>query len=182
MLTDFQKRKVAVEFMLFDHDRDGVVERSDIETVADALADMYGWSDGSTEHSRIKSAYENIWQAFWAPTDTDGDGRVNLEERIAAGEYFASMPPEQAHGAADPVITAVFDALDGDDDGFITAEEYERFLRANQVDDHVIAEAVAKVCGDEDGRISRDEYAQMMFDYYLTEDPNAKANWAYGVR
>ena len=182
MLTDFQKRKLVVEFLLFDRDHDGVVEADDFRGVAAGLAAENGWSDGSSEATRIRAAYESLWDAFWSPADTDGDGRVNLEERFQAVAYFESMPRDEAKAAATPVIRGLFDALDTDDDGYISVEEYARFLRANGAGADAVTEAVQRVVGDQDGQLSRDEYVDLMFDYYLSDDQEVRANWAFGVR
>ena len=92
------------------------------------------------------------------------------------------MPRDEAKAAATPVIGGLFDALDTDGDGYISAEEYARFLRANGAGADAVTEAVQRVLGDQDGRLSRDEYVDLMFDYYLSDDQEARANWAFAVR
>src|SRR5687768_7264930 len=126
MLTDFQKRKFAVEFLLFDHDKDGVVERVDLQLMADGLASQYGHAAGSQAHQRLRGVFDRIWDAFWTQGDADGDGRVNLGERLASMEEFTSIPPEAARTYADPVIGDLFEVVDADGDGFVTADEYSR--------------------------------------------------------
>jgi Ca2+-binding EF-hand superfamily protein len=180
MLTDLQKRKFAVEFLLFDHDKDGVVDRQDLQMMADNLAGQYGHADGSQEHERTRAVFDRIWEAFWAQGDADGDGRVGLSERLASMEEFTAISAEQARGFSEPVIGGLFDLLDADGDGAITADEYRRFLRANGIAGDLVEDAVSRVVSD--GRLARQEYVDVMLDYYLTTDADAAANWAWGAR
>ena len=180
MLTDLQKRKFAVEFLLFDHNRDGVVERADLQLMADNLASLYDHGEGSEEHGRMRAVFDQIWDAFWAQGDADGDGRVGLTERLASMEQFISISPEQARGFSAPVISGLFEVVDADGDGSISPDEYRRFLRANGVADDLVSDAVSRVFAN--GQMSRDEYVDLMLDYYLETDPEAAANWAWGAR
>ena len=181
MLTDFQKRKLALEFLMYDADGDGVVEKEDVHTVGVELARMYGWTEGSEEFERLTTAYDDVWNVFWSPADQDNDGRVNLDERMVAGEYFVGMPEEQAREAAQPVLTAVFSAMDADNDGFISVDEWRKFLRANRIDDAAIDEALRNLDVDDDGKISLDELSDMMFGYYTAQDQSDPANWIYAM-
>src|SRR5688500_14872188 len=109
MLTDVQKRKFAVEFLLFDHDKDGVVDRADLKLMAEGLAEPYGHAEASDQQAAIGGVFDRIWEAFWSVGDTDGDGRVNLTERLDSMEQFLSIPAEQARSFSAPVIGGLFE-------------------------------------------------------------------------
>ena len=180
MLTNLQQRKFAIEFLLFDHNKDGVVERADLQLMADNLAAQYDHPDGSAARARLGEVFARIWEAFWSQGDTDGDDRVTLTERLTSMEQFIAISPEQARAFARPVIEGLFEVVDADGDGSITEEEYRRFLRANGIAEDLVDDAVSRVL--DDGPLSGEEYVDLMLDYYLATDADHRANWAWGAR
>jgi len=74
----------------------------------------------------------------------------------------------------------MFDAVDLDGDGVISIKEYNIVLKAQGCSDEDSRHAFAKLDLDGDGRISREEYARAIYDYHVSNDPNAPGNWFYG--
>jgi Ca2+-binding EF-hand superfamily protein len=172
----------CAEFYLLDINKDGVVERDDLMGLATRIAERSGWSEGSAEYERVSTAYDAIWSSFWAASDTDGDGRVTIDERFAGLEFFDSLPAEELKSVASPPISAVFDALDLDGDGEISRGEYSACVTALGVSEADADEAFEKLDANSDGRLTRDEYIDRLIEFYASSDPEVAGNWAWAVR
>src|SRR5512142_914004 len=104
-LTAFQKRKLARMFAVLDLDRDGYLQRSDYTRRVDAVARMKGWTQESPEDQRnlrfalqdweglcesadvdqddrdaVRSYSRGDAQLLFDAMDTDGDGKISLDE------------------------------------------------------------------------------------------------------
>lgn len=128
-------------FEAMDTNDDGFV--SDTEYRAFAKVDASQGAAHAAAHSSV------VQRDLWARLDADGDGR------ISAGE-----------ADADTVFDGDFDAMDGDDDGFISDTEYRAFakLDASQGAAHAARHSAVvqrdtwtRLDADADGRISATE-------------------------
>ncbi len=81
------------------------------------------------------------------PWDTDGDGVISDEERQAAREAIAAKITEMR--------TKRFNELDGDEDGYLTAEE---LLAIPRITEAMAARMIRHLDKDLDGKISLDEF------------------------
>jgi EF-hand domain pair/EF hand len=178
MVSALRAGKYEGEIKRWDTDGDGVIEKEDFALAGDRLTQLTGASGAKAQ--QIKDAFGGVWQAWWAPADRDGDGRVSAEEFMQATEWLESLPRDQALSAAADVIGAMFDALDRDDDGMIEADEYKAFVDAAHGDTAGADRAWSMMDSNNDGMISRDEFVTHLSDYYTSDDPGAVGNWIFG--
>src|SRR4028119_873773 len=80
MLSEFQKRKLALGFYKYDLSKDGIVEAKDLELLAHKVADLLKVKQGDADREKIVSAYKALWDTVFKPGDTDGDNKVTFDE------------------------------------------------------------------------------------------------------
>lgn len=177
-MTEFQRRKLALMFYRVDTSKDGYVERSDWEHQGQRIAELQGMKSGTAEYGRVISAYGALWDTYFRLADADGDGKVSLDEYLAGVEQFIALQGYSEDGLAKN--RAMFDAVDLDGDGVISIKEYVIVLKAQGCSDEDSRLAFSKLDLDRDGKISREEYARAIYDYHVSDDPNAPGNWFYG--
>jgi juvenile hormone diol kinase len=179
MLTDLQQRKLAHTFKLWDANRDGVVEQADYQLLIDRVAAVRGWAPGSAGYQGLQQMYLGSWEAIRAYADTNRDNQVSLAEWMAC---FADWlkDPAAFRQMITPMSDAVFGLLDQDGDGTITRDEWDLHARLyNAVPDSTGA-IFSRLDADGDGRIPKDEFIAVSLDFFLTDDPQAPANWMFG--
>src|SRR5687768_9888919 len=120
MLSPVVQRKTAVLFKMFDGNGDGFWDESDFEQFFERIARSRGSEPGSPEMQELSQVFMQIWDGLKA-ADTDGDGRVSLEEALEYQEQ--NITPEAARSYAQ----VVFPMLDADGDGEIGLEEYRAY-------------------------------------------------------
>ncbi len=96
---------------------------------------------------------------FFAKYDTDGDGEITSEE-LGAGNTGRMMPPPPSVEDEDSE-DSFSSSTDTNGDGVISVEEYEAFVKNNNITDALSAEDFFNLYDtDKDGKISVDEVRQ----------------------
>ncbi|MEU0148932.1 oxygenase MpaB family protein [Streptomyces sp. NPDC006288] len=110
-------RRSAREFFteVLDQTGDGHLDWPDLAAMARELCSRLDLDE--PEETRLYDAFAAWWRELQTALDTDGDGRVSVEE-------YAAAAPSLAGPALIRVAEALFAATDADGDQFIDAEEY----------------------------------------------------------
>lgn len=178
MISEFQKRKMALAFYKFDSSKDGVVEQSDFELYGKKVAEYMGLKAGSAAYQETVKRASGIWDAYFKAADRNGNGQVTLDEYIKSNSQFLSHTG--AVGMAVEANKALFGALDTDGSGHIQLNEFKAFVVPMGVTESEAVAAFSKLDLDGSGQITRDEFAKNLADYYTSNDPGAAGNWFYG--
>ena len=177
-MSNFVKRKVAMAFYLFDRNKDGVLEEEDFVRLGAAVADLQGVPAESERYRQIIAAHRGWWNAYFKGGDVDGDGKLTLEEYFAnLGRWVESNTDPMAHAIAGNAL--VFDTIDVNGDGVLSADEFSTYLRAYGLTDADARTAFAHLDREHSGSISRAEFARSMSEYYLSES-HGPSEWFYG--
>lgn len=174
-MTDLLARKHAHFFNMLDKNQDRVLERADFLNFLDSLTSIRGWSPGSSEYERSRELVMSWWDAFKQAADTDDNGQVSCEE-------FSSVMAQTDAEAFAGVANWLFDIVDADGAGTISAEEYRQLEAAVMADDSGARDTFAKIDQDGDGRLSRDEFTTLIVEYHTSEDENSAGNALFRFR
>lgn len=182
MLSELLNKKHTKNFWVYDADKNGYVEKADLELCALNLALLRGWEPGMPEFEDLSAKYAAIWQKFWQPADLNGDGKVELEDYLTVAEKSIANFPNSAElqEAHDAKASIIFSILDADSNGTISLDEYKQFCKAVQLDEDISEVAFAKLDQNGDGVISSEEYLERSKEFHTSDDPNIPGNWLYG--
>ncbi|MEF9887287.1 oxygenase MpaB family protein [Streptomyces sp. P9-A4] len=115
-------RRSAEEFFrqVLDQTGDGYLDWPDLAAMARELSTRLDLDE--PEETRLYDAFAAWWRELQAALDTDGDGRVSIEE-------YAASVPSLAGPALIRVAEVLFDATDKDGSGTVDADEYRTLFR-----------------------------------------------------
>ncbi len=174
-MTDLLARKHAHFFNMLDKNQDQVLERADFVKFLDSLTSIRRWSPESPEYQRSREIVMSWWNAFKQAADTDDNGRVSCDE-------FTSVLAQADVQAFAEVANWLFDILDADGAGTISAEEYRQLEAAVMADDSGARDTFAKIDQDGDGRLSREEFIAVLVEYQTSKDEHAPGNALFSFR
>jgi Ca2+-binding EF-hand superfamily protein len=178
-MTEVQKAKQVHYFNVLDHNGDGLLEKQDFIDVADRIAEMRGYEDGSARHSAVRKEILRIWTNARALSGAEGKTQITLEDWLAHEEKVIDSNV-LIHSYVQGIAQAVFDILDADNDGVISEEEYLQFFRAFRGEEAQGPEAFQKLDQDGDGHLAREEFLEAVTEFHLSDDPDARGNWLFG--
>jgi Ca2+-binding EF-hand superfamily protein len=173
MVSEFQRRKVAAVFGAMDVNGDGYLERSDFEALAARWTEERGHGPGSEGHDRLTALTTRWWELLLAASGNDD--RIPLDEAPALVDRLATMLETLGNTAA-----AMFEAVDENADGWISADEYHRLIqtwigRAIDTD-----EVFARLDLDGDGQLSNREFIELWTQFWAGDDPDEPGTWVFG--
>lgn len=180
MLSDLRRRKLTRYFRLVDADGDGSFTRADSETIAARLVALRGYAPGSPAHNAFVAGFLRYWDDVRRDVDASEDGKVSLSEWL---HYHAIMlaNPARFEVSAETSARLMFVLLDVDGDGRVTTDEVVSWLRAwGQIDEDSIRRIPGILDINGDGFLSHAEIMSLTREFFFSEDPDARGNWAMG--
>ncbi|HEX4059531.1 MAG TPA: EF-hand domain-containing protein [Streptosporangiaceae bacterium] len=169
MASEFQRSKVAGVFGAMDSDGDGYLTEHDFQ----ALADRWVALRGDGDHARLVQ----IMMGWWATLrDAAGTGQITIDDVLAVVDQLGKMP-EAVTGTAE----AMFEAVDENGDGRISAAEYRQLIEAWNGRETATDEAFARLDLNHDGCLSRAEFTLHWTEFWAGDDPSAAGSWTFGL-
>ncbi|MDX6681102.1 MAG: hypothetical protein QOG94_1141 [Solirubrobacteraceae bacterium] len=175
MASDFQRRKVAAVFHAMDADANGFLERADFELLTQRWVAIRDWQPGASGPERLEAIMMGWWEAVRTLSDADRDGMVSLDELMVVVDQLPGMDAEVL-GTAD----AMFEAIDEDGEGRISAEEHKQVVKAWKGSDEGAEEVFPRLDLDGDGYLSQDEFRELWSDFWRGDDPASPGQWMFG--
>jgi Ca2+-binding EF-hand superfamily protein len=175
MASELQRRKTAVVFGAMDVDTDGFLTESDFSALAARWTANRGLPPTSAQARRLTAIMMGWWETLLAASDVDGDDRVTLDEVLLVVDGLAADTA--------PVIAtadAMFEAVDADGDGRISAAEYRELIETWTGQPTDTDEVFGLLDSDSDGHLSLDEFVVLWTEFWAGDNPNAPGTWVFG--
>ncbi|GLZ36568.1 EF-hand domain-containing protein [Actinokineospora sp. NBRC 105648] len=170
MASRFQRDKVAAVFAAMDHDGDGVLTELDFIALAERWVRLRGCALGSPEHQRLTDVMLGWWETLRAAAGTE---QVPLPAVLRVVDHLPEVPAAMAATAE-----AMFDAVDQDGDGRISAQEHTQLVEAWNGRPTPTDFPLLDLDGD--GHLSRAEFTELWIQFWAGDDPEAPGTWVFG--
>lgn len=180
MLSRIMTQKLTRHFHFQDSNKDGFVERADWERCAQRLADLRSLSLDAPEYDALRKMHVEIWMKYWLPADSDGDGKVSLQEYLDLTDQLKTAKKLSMEMLLD-LFGTIFDTIDLDGDKKITLDDYKSYFRAWGVDESLADDAFASLDLNGDGVLTRMSFVQFGANFFVSDDENEFGNMLFGV-
>ncbi|MEU3765848.1 EF-hand domain-containing protein [Amycolatopsis keratiniphila] len=171
MASDLQRRKVSGVFAAMDVDGDGFLEEQDFQ----ALADRWARRRGPGDERRLTGIMLSWWTTLLAASDLNRDNKVTLDEVLLVVDKLPDTP-EAVTATAD----AMFEAVDENRDGLISAAEYHQLIEVWNGCPTDTDATFPLLDSDGDGMLSRDEFAALWLEFWAGDDAEAPGTLVFG--
>ncbi|KAH3768276.1 calexcitin-2-like [Dreissena polymorpha] len=179
-LSDFQKKKILKLFtMLYDSNKDGVIEKQDFDIYLQRVSDVLQWSKGSEKYVNAQETLDIVWKGLVEYADTNKDSKITEEEWLRMwGDCLADIEKGQFPAWQKKYMDLMFDVNDKSGDDFIDCSEYTTFLTRFGVTEKACGQAFQQISGGKN--ITRDQFASLWRGYLTSNDPKSAANYLLG--
>lgn len=154
-----------------DGNGDGFLEEQDFQ----ALAARWTRLRGPGDEQRLTAIMLGWWTTLLAASDLDRDNKVTLDEVLLVVDLLPDMP-ETVTGTAD----AMFEAIDQNQDGLISAVEYRQLIEAWNGRPTDTDATFPLLDSDGDGKLSREEFTALWLEFWAGDDAAAPGTLVFG--
>ncbi|MDV3347364.1 MFS transporter [Leptothoe sp. LEGE 181152] len=159
-------------FDILDYDQNGEIEAHDFQQMVNASAQVWRWKDDSKEYKTALSFWTGLGNTVQQLMDTNGDGRVSLDEWI---EFMVKDLDFD-------LATAFTKFLDVNADGKICLEELKAFYYLYKTDEGIAEKTFESLDLDQDGYISPDEMSKTFKHFIYGETlESLQRKWLTGI-
>ncbi|WP_447003381.1 EF-hand domain-containing protein [Saccharothrix isguenensis] len=171
MASDLQRKKTSIVFAAMDVNGDGFLERADFEALTNRWVDIRG----ADAQERLRDIMMGWWDALRSASDQDRDDKVTVDEVLSVVSNLGTM--------LDLVVAtaeSMFEAVDEDGDGAVSAPEYARMIHAWTGNDAPTDGVFARLDMDGDGTISKQEFVSHWVEFWAGDDADAPGAHVFG--
>jgi Ca2+-binding EF-hand superfamily protein len=177
-LSEFTRAKLEHLFGILDANGDGALEVADLDLIVDRLAGIRGYGSESRERETLSGLYHTVWKELLRFAETNSSGRISLDDYY---RYYADvLGSDRALRDKLDAGDAWFEILDADGDGAIVKDELGDFHAAYGIPREVSAAIFDAIDSDSAGRIGRDRFAEVLRDFFTSDDPENPAVALFG--
>lgn len=173
----FRLRKLRTIFTRFDMDKDGYMSKEDFELMAKKLNELSN-ATGEQAESRRK-AFTHCADIF---EFTPGVKTPREDAVKNMNEVMLKLSLEEQRAMSDNILNPIFDAMDLDQNGNISLDEYKTYTQVLALDlsDEDKGKSFNLIDTNQDGQISREEFLKAAFEYLCNFEENEFSNVFYG--
>jgi Ca2+-binding EF-hand superfamily protein len=175
MASELQRRKVAGVVEAMDVDGDGFLGEEDFAALTRRWTAVRELPPGSAGHERLTEIMMGWWATLLAASDLDRDNKVSLDEVLLVVDRLGEML-DAVRGTA----AAMFEAVDEDQDGRISAAEYRQLIETWNGQPTDTDEVFHRLDLDGDGYLSRAEFTELWTEFWAGDDPTSPGTWVFG--
>ena len=175
MASELQRRKTALVFAAMDVDSDGFLQRHDFAALAARWTVNRGLAADSRDARKLSAIMMAWWETLLEASDVNRDDKVTLDEVLLVVDQLpADLTPVVA------TATALFEAIDADGDGRISAAEYRELIETWNGVPTDTDEVFSLLDLDGDGHLSEEEFVELWTEFWAGDNPDAAGTWVFG--
>lgn len=172
--SEFWRRKMRTFHGILDLNKDGVISFDDFRILVDRF--VYLGHLLPHEQKEFNEVVQSLWEERW--------GNVSPYNLVTTEQYLEDMHhivnDKQLRKKVHTFLPFLFKAVDRDNNGFITVEEFKLFFNCLGLPRDVAAISFSAVDENIDGRITLKEFVKTGRDFFLTENQKDASKMFWG--
>lgn len=177
MLSVIQQQKLEKLFHLYDIDGNQYLEDKDFKAVVEGFSLRRQLAKNSPAIVALTERFADDFKMLKALADSDGDGKVTLNEWLANGEKQMASDIGHQH-LVGSLTDLIFDIFDSNNNQQFTLTEYRDFCWAYHARGFDVEQNFKQLCPTGDN-LSKAEFGQLIREFFA-DDATAKGNNLFG--
>lgn len=169
--SEVRTHKYEDTFNNFDVNGSGSVGQADLTALVQRVTDQFGYGPGTSQYQAFEQACAQVWQALLGEAGEDAE--LSKEEYVT---MLLNASPGKIESIFDPYVEGMFALADGDGDGILTKEEFEKHQLAWGLTEDQVSGTFEQLDTDQSGQLSKDEYKKFMHQFFESGDADAPGN------
>jgi Ca2+-binding EF-hand superfamily protein len=170
----FWRRKIRTFHGILDVNKDGVISYDDFILFGERFIELGHLSEKHTQEFR--NLLKDLWEKRWGP--------VNPYNPVTVEQFLEDMHhvinDKHLVRRAHSFLPYLFRALDKDQSGEITEDEFKLFFRCLGLNERDASLAFKGMDDDHDGVVTMKEFVKHGREFFLTEDENKISKYFFG--
>jgi Ca2+-binding EF-hand superfamily protein len=162
--SPFWRRKMRTFHGILDVNNDGVISYDDFKLLADRFIKLGHLSDKQKNEFRL--LIKKIWESQWG--EITPYNLVTVEQYIE--DMFHVLNDKSRARRAHSFLPYLFKAVDKDNSGEISVQEYQLFFKCLGLNEEAARIAFNAIDSNENGKINIKEFIQHGREFFFTED------------
>jgi Ca2+-binding EF-hand superfamily protein len=179
MLSEIQTKKLTYYFGLYDYDKDGYITEADLKKITANIAELRGWKPGWQIYDAAETVMMSIWRHVRSFIASNEEKGACLKDWLAHEEYMLQSE-ERYQEYAVQMTEGVFDILDEDGDGILTAENYRMLFLIFGMPGELANDSFNQIDLDHDGRIDLKDIHQSVREFHCSNNIDDPGNFMFG--
>ena len=178
-LSTLRRDKLKHLFDILDLNHNGYIERTDLQTFVDKMADARYYLPDSQAYQALQRIYDRLWSHIAAEVDTNRDYRLTREEWLGYVEGFSSESTfhEAFVGPLERMFVSLLD-INGDDR--IELGDFLVLGRACGIDQDAVQRMFELLDENQDGEITPAEVGHALDVFFLGDEAGVPLNGLFG--
>ncbi|XP_064597961.1 luciferin-binding protein-like [Liolophura sinensis] len=178
-ISDYRINKIRSYCKFLNANNDGFITKEDHELAVMNMAEVCNASTKEVEH--MERTLTHWWEFYRG--GKENVTKVPIPEVVQRAIAFCTTKDlTEAQNKTRAAHGQMFDLVDRNKDGSITAEELRIYYKSYRVHDEDFINAVFKrIDEDRDGLISREEYVEAHVAFWYSDDPENGCEYLYDV-
>ena len=175
-MTDFWMKKMRTYFIRVDFDHDNVVTKNDFQQMAARFV-----TEGQLNEERgnkLRDSLLGVWEKYWHHLGGNDRDSITQEQFLSAMKDIVACP--NAREVIKKPLPCFFDAVDTNQDGQISCDEYVMFFRCMGIDESLAEESFKAIDTNHDNNLSLDEFVDAGMQFFLKDESTPASNLFWG--
>lgn len=175
-MSAFWLQKMGTYFVRIDIDNDGVITKNDFTEMAKRFI-----AEGSLSAERgeaLRKSLYDVWEKFWHHLGGVEQEKIEKEPFIKAMKEIVACP--NAKEILKAPLPFFFSAVDANEDGQISVEEYSTFFKCIGINADLADTSFKAIDTNQDGNLSLEEFVEAGMSFFTGEDTSNDTKYFWG--
>ncbi len=181
MLTVLQKHKLGHLFSIIDFDHNGLLQKSDLQSIAENISVFAGVIDRNEHQINLKKYAEEVWNLIATHHQNADIDSIQLDQWLDFMEAtFYTPAKDEVDRKINRIVDIAQQVFDKNQDVLISKLEFMSIFVSFRVEIRFANKCFQAIDSNADGHISKEELLNATREFFQSDDESSVGNQLFG--